>query len=169
MRIEPSTVSDLETILAFYDKAIDFQKTVSDQHWLPFEKELIVREISEKKQWKLVVDQSIVGVFAITFSDPNIWGDKNKDAAIYIHRIVTDPGFRGNNLVGRIVQWAKVYGRDNGKDYVRMDTWADNLKLRAHYEKFGFTYLGVVTPQNLNELPAHYSAITLSLFEMPVK
>jgi ribosomal protein S18 acetylase RimI-like enzyme len=169
MQIIPSTINDLETIFGFYDKAIAFQKAVSHQHWLPFEKDLVEREISEKKQWKIEVDGRIVCVFAITFSDPHIWGDKNRDAAIYIHRIVTDPDFRGNNLVGRIVEWAKKYGKEQGKKYVRMDTWADNLKLRAHYEKFGFTHLGIVTPQNLSELPAHYSAITLSLFEMPVK
>jgi hypothetical protein len=168
MQILLSNLSDIDTIFEFYDKAIAFQKANSKQHWLPFERNLIEKEIGEKRQWKIVINNEIACIFAITFSDENIWGEKNADPAIYIHRIVTEPKFRGNNFVGNIVDWAKMYGKENNKRFVRMDTWGDNLKLKAHYEKFGFNYLGIITPQRVSELPAHYSSITLSLFELPI-
>ncbi|MCE3227769.1 MAG: family N-acetyltransferase [Bacteroidetes bacterium] len=168
MQILPSIPTDIDIIFEFYDKAIAFQKANSNQHWLPFERSLIEKEIEEHRQWKIVMEGKIVCIFAITFSDPNIWGERNTVPAIYIHRIVTNPDFRGNNFVGNIVDWAKIYGKQHEKRYVRMDTWGDNLKLKSYYEKFGFSYLGIITPQRVNELPAHYSSITLSLFELPI-
>lgn len=39
--------SDSETIFALYEAAIEFQKTISDKHWLGFNTELIEAEIAE--------------------------------------------------------------------------------------------------------------------------
>ncbi|HEY0029348.1 MAG TPA: hypothetical protein VGC65_01220 [Bacteroidia bacterium] len=49
-----------------------------------------------------------------------------------------------------------------------MDTWSDNAKLRDYYTLCGFAFLGVIKPQNPELLPAHYTDITLSLFEIPI-
>jgi RimJ/RimL family protein N-acetyltransferase len=48
-----------------------------------------------------------------------------------------------------------------------MDTWGDNEKLIAYYQKCGFEFLGIITP-DYNGLPKHYEGITLSLFEIKV-
>jgi ribosomal protein S18 acetylase RimI-like enzyme len=168
MTILPSGPADINTIFDLYDKAIAFQKVVSEQHWLPFERSLVEKEIQENLQWKIVEDGKIICVFAITFSDPYIWKEKNSDPAIYIHRIVTHPGSRGKNLVGSIVEWAKEYGKQHQKKYVRMDTWGDNLKLKEYYMRFGFKFLGIISPDNRDKLPAHYSAIKLALFEQSI-
>ena len=47
-------------------------------------------------------------VWTVAFSDPLIWEEKNKDAAIYIHRIATNKKHRGHHYVKNIVTWALV-------------------------------------------------------------
>ncbi|HEV8272366.1 MAG TPA: GNAT family N-acetyltransferase, partial [Chitinophagaceae bacterium] len=64
-------------------------------------------EINEKRQWKLVIENTIACNWAITFSDKEIWGEKDKNDAIYIHRIATNPNFRGNRYIDRIVSWQR--------------------------------------------------------------
>ena len=49
-----------------------------------------------------------------------------------------------------------------------MDTWGDNEALINYYTKCGFTFLGTITPTASKQLPKHYSAIFLSLFEIAV-
>ena len=49
-----------------------------------------------------------------------------------------------------------------------MDTWGDNQKLIDYYTECGFAFLGTITPTASNQLPKHYSAIFLSLFEIKV-
>jgi hypothetical protein len=50
-----------------------------------------------------------------------------------------------------------------------MDTWGDNTKLREYYKACGFEFLGVVKPASPHLLPAHYSSITLGLFQIAVE
>jgi GNAT superfamily N-acetyltransferase len=100
------------------------------------------------------------------YDDPNIWGEKNKDPSIYIHRIVTHPDFRGNNYTLTIIDWAKEQAKVLGKRFIRMDTWGENVKLRDYYVKCGFTYLETITPQSTENLPSHYTCISLSLLEI---
>ncbi|MEO6759006.1 MAG: hypothetical protein ABIO24_06090 [Saprospiraceae bacterium] len=67
MRILPSTPADLETIFQLYDAAIAHQKTVSHLHWLPFERDRVAAEIEEGRQWKILIDGEVAGIFLIAF------------------------------------------------------------------------------------------------------
>lgn len=169
MQIINSTTSDIETIFKFYDAAIAFQKTKFYKHWQGFDRCLIEQEIKESRQYKIVVDGVVVCIFVVTFNDAIIWGERDTAPSVYIHRIVTDPAFRGNNYVKNIIAWAVDYGRKNGKLFVRMDTWGDNQKLIDYYTNCGFTFLGVTEKMNDMNLPKHYDCVSLSLFEIAIK
>jgi RimJ/RimL family protein N-acetyltransferase len=169
MKFLNSTIEDFDEILRLYDLAIEFQKTVFDKTWLPFDRKMLETEITEKRHWKILLDDQIACIFSIAFSDPLIWKEKNDAPAIYIHRIVTNPDFRGHKFVPKIVDWAHEYTRSIGKKYIRMDTWGDNQKLIDYYINCGFEFLGVVTPTRTAELPKHYEGITLSLFEINIE
>jgi ribosomal protein S18 acetylase RimI-like enzyme len=168
MEIIPSTIEDIDEIFRLYDLAVEYQKKVSDKHWLPFDRKLIEKEIAEQRQWKIVINNEIACIYAIAFEDPLIWGEKGKEPAIYIHRIVTNPDFRGNNFVVEIVKWAKEFAKSRGIGYIRMDTWGDNQKLIDYYVKCGFKFLGIITPAEVEKLPKHYEGITLSIFEIKI-
>jgi len=166
MQFLQSTPADLETIFDLYDAAIAHQKAVSHLHWLPFDRALVATEIAEGRQWKIIIDGQIACVFVTAYADPAIWGDRDQQPSVYLHRIVTNPLFRGRNLVGEIVQWAILHAKSLGKQYVRLDTWSDNLKLKEIYLQCGFAFLGIVTPADPAALPSHYSGISLALFEI---
>jgi len=162
-----SQPTDIETIFGFYDLAIAHQKKVFNKHWQGFNRELVHTEIAENRQYKILVGGKVACVFAVTFNDKLIWGDRDQDA-IYIHRIVTHPDFRGYAFVKEIIKWAKQYSLVNRIKYIRMDTWADNEKLLDYYTGCGFNYVGVVTMEKTDGLPKHYEGISLSLFEIVV-
>ncbi|WP_175632879.1 GNAT family N-acetyltransferase [Pedobacter ghigonis] len=162
-----SQAADIDIIFDFYDMAIAHQKKVFNKHWQGFSRELVQTEIAENRQYKILVGGEIACVFAVTFNDKLIWGDRDQDA-IYIHRIVTHPSFRGYAFVKEIIKWAREYSLDNELKYIRMDTWADNEKLLEYYTGCGFEYVGVVTMQKTDGLPKHYEGISLSLFEIVV-
>jgi ribosomal protein S18 acetylase RimI-like enzyme len=166
MKINNSTIDDIDEIFRLYKIATDFQKTRFTNHWPVFEKSLVETEVAENRQWKIVVDEKIACAWATTFTDPQIWEERNNDPSIYIHRIATNPDFRGQNLVSEIVEWAKKYAKENGKTFIRMDTVGDNSGLIKHYEKCGFTFLGLLKLTNTKGLPAHYNNATVSLFQI---
>lgn len=168
MQILNSTIEDIDAIFELYDAAISFQKTKFNKHWQGFERSLVETEIKENRQWKIVIDGNIACIFAVTYEDVLIWGEKSNDPAIYIHRIVTNPTFRGNNFVIHIIHWAKEFCKYNNKQFIRMDTWGDNDALIQHYTKCGFSFLGLTTLQKSEGLPKHYEGACLSLFEIEI-
>jgi ribosomal protein S18 acetylase RimI-like enzyme len=108
-----------------------------------FERQLVETEIAENRQWKLIVDDAIACVWATTFSDAQIWEEKNADKATYNHRIATNPDLRGKNFVEIIAARAKEYAANNHLDFVPLDTIGNNTKLIAHYCNAGFEFLGI--------------------------
>lgn len=169
MRSENIVAEDLEIVFELYDKAIEFQKTVFDKTWLGFDAEFVNKEIYERRLWKIVEHEQITCIYSITYADPIIWGSDSGDSAMYIHRIVTNPKFRGRAYVRSITEWAKIHAAENRLRYVRMDTWGDNQKLIDYYKDCGFEYLGVMTPAISDTLPKHYVGISLGLFEIDLE
>lgn len=169
MTIENSVPADKGEIFILYEMARIFQKIKGAVLWPEFDNALIEKEIAEKRQWKILIDNQIACVWATTFSDPQIWEEREKDPSVYIHRIATNPIFRGQNLVGQIVSWAKIYGDENAKKFVRMDTVGENNGLIDYYQKCGFEFLGLSKLKDTKGLPKHYENATVSLFQMTVK
>ncbi|MDP5121898.1 MAG: GNAT family N-acetyltransferase [Spirosomaceae bacterium] len=170
MTIQNSVPADLPTILALYENARQHQREQQTVViWPEFDVEIIKKEIEENHQWKIVINGQIACVWATTLNDKAIWEEKDRDDGVYIHRIATNPDFRGNHFVKRIVEWAIQYTKDNGRKYVRLDTLGRNTRLVEHYTKSGFDYLGEFKLANTASLPLHYQTEPICLlFEIEV-
>lgn len=169
MEILNCTINDLEAIFSMYAMAQDFQKEKNAAVWPDFDKNLIETEIKENRQWKIIIDNQIACIWATTFFDEQIWEEKNINPSIYIHRIVTNPDFRGYKFVSEIVKWATKIAILHQKQYIRLDTLAVNTYLIDYYQKNGFEYLGDVVLKNPIGLPEHYVNAGISLFEIKIK
>lgn len=170
MIITNSNPDDIPEIFRLYKLATEYQilKFPGNQ-WPEFEQDLIATEVVENRQFKLLIENKIACVWAITFSDPQIWEGSENDAAIFIHRIATNPDFRGNNFVQAIVNWAKEYAGKQNKKFIRMDTCGNNERLINHYKSCGFNYLGMKKLKNTSELPTHYHNAEVCFFEIELK
>ncbi len=167
MTITTSTGSDIPEIFRLYKLATEYQKrTFPDNLWPEFDRELIETEVAEDRQFKLMMDGKVACVWAITYSDPVIWPEDDGISSIYIHRIATNPEFRGNNFVKIIVDWAKDFAKKQGKKYVRLDTCGDNTRLINHYKKCGFEFLGMKKLEDSTGLPPHYEDADVCYFEI---
>ncbi|TMM56101.1 GNAT family N-acetyltransferase [Maribacter algarum] len=167
MKIHTSTSEDLREIFRLYGLATEYQKTIYPKNtWPSFERELVETEIQEQRQFKMVVENQIACVWAITFADPQIWEERDKDPSIYIHRIATNPDFRGRQYVKEIVEWARGYAESNQKRFIRLDTCGNNQKLIKHYTSCGFDFLEIVRLTNTDALPGHYQGADVCLFEI---
>jgi len=166
MEIQHSTIEDIETAFTLYRAAVDYQRINGYNLWPEFERDLIEKEVLEKRHYKIREDKEIACVFSVVYNDPIIWEEKDKEPSVYLHRIATNPAFKGKGLMHLIKKWAADHARQNGKKFIRMDTWGDNEKLKAYYVKCGFNYLGQKHLPQPTTLPQHYWGLTLSLFEI---
>jgi ribosomal protein S18 acetylase RimI-like enzyme len=167
MTIENAVAADIDEIFRLYGIASAYQRSKQTVVvWPVFERLLVATEIAEHRQWKLLINGKIACVWATTFSDEQIWEERNADAALYIHRIATNPEFRGKNFVSIIADWAKRYAKSCNKDFVRLDTLGNNVKLIKHYTNAGFNFLGMFDLKTTEGLPDHYHNTPACLFEI---
>ena len=155
--ISACEATDIPTIFERYETAKAFQESkLTVTVWPDFSAAMVATEVAEKRQWKLVHEDTIICVWAIAFNDPNIWEERDADPSIYIHRIATHENYRGKELVKKIVDWAKPYAKSKNKTHIRLDTIGNNTRLIEYYQSAGFDFLGMFPITNPESLPAHY-------------
>lgn len=168
MIIKNSQLEDVSAIFDLYRIATTYMKSKNQVYWPEFPEELIINEIQEARQWKLLMDEQIACIWATAFNDELIWGNTNSEKSLYIHRIATNPIFRGQNLVHHLMLWANEFGKSKSLKYIRLDTVGLNKGLIRHYEKLGFNFLGAKELQNTNGLPAHYKDGPVCYFQKKI-
>jgi predicted GNAT family N-acyltransferase len=156
MTIQNCTHEDIKDILLLHQAARHLQVERKMVVWPTFEIPCIKKEIEELRSWKIVVDSQMACTWAITFEDKEIWGEKDQNNSIFLHRICNNPNFRGIRFIDKFVEWAIPYSKEQSKKYIRLDTLGNNTKLIEHYTSAGFDFLGVVTLTNTATLPLHY-------------
>jgi ribosomal protein S18 acetylase RimI-like enzyme len=166
MEIRNSTANDIEDIFKIYEQASAYKLQVGNKGWKGFKLVQVQKEIAENRHFVILEGQEIACTFLLTFKDVIIWKESANDTSIYIHRIATNPLFRGNSYVTKIVTWAKEYAIANEKKYIRLDTHSGNDKINTYYISCGFTFKGVNQINWTPELPEHYKEGSFSLFEI---
>ena len=167
MNIQNSTEGDIPEIFRLYALAIEFQKIkFPENHWPMFDEAMVANEVLENRQFKLIINGKIACIWAITYSDPQIWEDAADETSIFIHRIATNPDFRGQNFVKTIVDWATNLAQQQNRKFIRMDTCGENKGLIHHYQNCGFNFLGTKKLENTSNLPSHYHHVEVCFFEI---
>lgn len=170
MTITNSNLDDITEIFRLYQLARDFQKIQFPENlWPEFDRDFIATEVIENRQFKIVIDNKIACIWAITYNDADIWEEKENNDAIYIHRIATNPEFRGKNFVQMIADWSKDFAKKENKKFVRMDTCGQNDRLINHYKNCGFEFLGMKKLKDSSGLQAHYHNADVCFFEIELK
>lgn len=166
MEIKHSTPEDIESIFKLYDQATAYQKTVTKKSWRGFKLAQVLNEINEGRHFIIWEGEDVACTFLITLDDEIIWKGKENDEAIYLHRIATNPVYRGKSYVQKIVAWAKTYAAENGQEFIRLDTHSGNEKINTYYKSCGFEYKGISHIEWTDDLPEHYKEGSFSLFEI---
>lgn len=164
-KIENTTMADMPFVFELFDSSIIYQEQRGYPVWKNYDKSTLVNDVNNKNQYKIITDGQITMIFSVSYSDKIIWRQMEKDDAIYLHRIVGNPKFKGRRLFGLILEWAIEHVKSKGLKFIRMDTWADDSDIIKYYLGFGFHFIeNFITPDS-PELPVHNRKIPLALLE----
>ncbi|MEP6947931.1 MAG: GNAT family N-acetyltransferase [Ginsengibacter sp.] len=146
-------IKDLPFIYSLFEEAISYQKRKGYPVWVGYDKEVLKREIENKQQYKIVIDDAIACIFSICYSDEIIWRERENGESLYLHRIAVNPFYKGQKHFGKILNWCVGYAIENALLNIRMDTWADNPDLVNYYKNSGFQIVGTLTTPDSEKLP----------------
>ena len=169
MKIRPSTYSDIGTFRNFWDSALAYQKARRLPLWPSFPESHVEAEIRAGLHFSSDFPNGVLaGYFSVALSDALIWTGEERGDAIYIHRMCVNPSRKGSNLARSVLAWSHGYASSLGRQFVRMDTWADDQRLVDYYVRCGFQHIGDRQLGDVTGLPPHYSNVRLALFQNAV-
>ena len=166
--IMPASLDDQPVIYRLFEEAITFQKANNYIGWSSYDKVFIKADIEKRQLFKIVLEDEIVCIYSIYKSDVLIWREKEIGDSIYIHRIVLNRKFSGRKLFANIVNWAIEFAKRNKLKYIRMDTWAENKKIIAYYESYGFSLIEFYRTPATENLPVQHRNLLVALLEKKV-
>ena len=166
--VRNTELSDLKQIFELFDYSILYQERHGYPVWKNYDKAIIISDIEQGNQYKVLVDSAIGIVFSVGYSDKIIWRSMDTGDSVYLHRIVVNPDCKGRKLFGVILEWAIQHAKEKGLKSIRMDTWATNPTIISYYQKFGFSFVENYTTPDRSELPVHNRNLALTLLEYEV-
>lgn len=167
MRVEPAAPADLPAVRAAYAHGRRTQREQGSTVWPEFTDADILREMGGGRLMRVLDGEALAGVFSVAYEDPAIWGEQERGAHIYLHRIARTEGYPGRGLIGAVLAWALVECRALAREGLRMDTWASNEALIGYYVRLGFRLVGRRRIAPDPRLPPHYHGTELALLERP--
>jgi GNAT superfamily N-acetyltransferase len=165
-KIIKADLSDFTMVCWLFDEAIKFQKSNNYVGWEKYDIQFILKDIQEGNLFKLINEQQVVAIFSICFTDNLIWKELDNNKSLYVHRVITNPNFRGNNSFSYVLEWLVNYAKSKSLNAIRMDTWFDNPRLIQLYKTYGFVQIRDYVTENSDALPIQHRNLHVSLLEL---
>lgn len=78
-KIINATKHDLKFIYSLFEDAIAYQERKNYPVWNVFDKDVLIKDVANKQQYKIVIDKEIACVFSVCKSDPLICRKKKRE------------------------------------------------------------------------------------------
>lgn len=136
--LENATLDDVDAILQLRQHVAAWLADRDIDLWQsPLPPERVVRWIENDEVFVQRDRGRIVGTVAVLDRDPAMWGDDTTPAT-YVHLLMVDRSYAGQDLGGRILKRVEGIARTRGAHYVRLDAGADLERLQSWYDTQGF-------------------------------
>ena len=168
MHIVPTVSDDLRVIRGLFDQAVLYQQAKGLPMWNQYDKTALMADLRQKIQYKLCFDHEIAQVFSVFMSDPLTWGEREDNKAIYLHRIISNPAYKGQRILQHVMDWSINFAIQQQREYLRLDTWASNPQMREYYQSVGFEYQGNAFIADIPQVPPPYRNYEVALFQIRV-
>ncbi|MBI3650556.1 MAG: GNAT family N-acetyltransferase [Acidobacteria bacterium] len=168
MNVKQATVADIPAIQALFTEAIHWQEAKGLPTFAHLSAAFFAQEINKGAVFLAEVDDQIVGTISLYEADDKIW-DGDPDTALYIHRLISRRGAAGRGVGAALLEWSHKRAAAFDKQWLRVDSWANNEELCRFYESQGFHKVRRKNTGTNEDLPEHYQNIILQLFQMPAK
>ena len=111
-------------------------------------KEAIIQRYDYPELFVSYENKNKVGGFLLIEYDKKYWKENRDEKAYYLHKFVVKTGFGGKGYSQRMLEWIKDYGKENGKQYIRLDYYKNRTYLRNLYLRHGFNDVEELETEN---------------------
>lgn len=140
--IRQATSHDLDVVSGILLEAVHWLADTGKPMWR--EEEIVPARIASYANAGVLFiadcDGEVAGTMRFELQDPIVWPDVPHDDSTFVHRLAVRRKFAGGAVSSALLRWAVERTRSLGRRHLRLDCDATRPRLRAIYERFGFTH-----------------------------
>ncbi|WP_158824721.1 GNAT family N-acetyltransferase [Mucilaginibacter lacusdianchii] len=154
MNIRLATLEDIEPIMQLIRDVVPLMQATGNQQWdatYP-NPDIFSQDIEASQLWVADLDNSIVGVIAITNSQEGEYaqvpGWDITEPAIVAHRLAVSPHHQGKGIAAALLHQCEVVAQVQGVTLLRLDTNTLNRPMQNLFMKIGYHLAGEIALNN---------------------
>ncbi|MEU6530457.1 GNAT family N-acetyltransferase [Streptomyces sp. NPDC046928] len=147
MKICSAQPQDLAKLLAFREEAAAWLSRLGSDQWQrPYPADKLLATIEAGEVFMVRDGDSTAATITLTpQEEEGLWSeDELREPCLFINKLTVARTHAGQNLGGRLLDWAGDRGYRAGAKWLRLDAWTTNASLQAYYLRQGFRHVRTV-------------------------
>ncbi|MET9253727.1 GNAT family N-acetyltransferase [Streptomyces sp. NPDC003717] len=147
MIITPAEPHDLAKLLSFREEAAAWLRGIGSDQWSrPYPADKLLATIESGTVFMLRDGHTTAGTITLTSeAEGGLWTDDElTEPSLFINKLTITRDYAGQNLGGRLLDWAGDRAHRAGARWLRLDAWTTNEALQRYYLAQGFRHVRTV-------------------------
>ncbi|MEU6405556.1 GNAT family N-acetyltransferase [Streptomyces sp. NPDC046985] len=147
MRILPAQPEDVAKLLAFREEAAAWLSRLGTDQWQrPYPADKLLETIKAGTVFMVVdVDVTAATITLTPDAEDGLWTERElTEPSLFINKLTVARTHAGQNVGGRLLDWAGGRAYRAGAKWLRLDAWTTNEDLQAYYLNRGFEHVRTV-------------------------
>ncbi|MFB8033248.1 GNAT family N-acetyltransferase [Streptomyces sp. NPDC056004] len=148
MKITPAQPSDLPKLLAFREEAAAWLRGLGSDQWSrPYPADRLLATIEAGTVFMLRDQAATAGTITLTTdAEDGLWtSGELEEPSMFINKLTVARTHAGQDVGGRLLDWAADRAYSTGAAWLRLDAWTTNHGLQKYYLRHGFRHVRTVT------------------------
>ncbi|MFF5401394.1 GNAT family N-acetyltransferase [Streptomyces misionensis] len=144
MIITHAETHDLAKLLAFREEAAAWLRALGSDQWSrPYPADKLLATIEAGMVFMLRDGKTTAGTITLTpEAEEGLWTDDElAEPSMFVNKLTVAREYAGQNLGGRLLDWAGDRAYRSGARWLRLDAWTTNVGLQQYYLSQGFTHV----------------------------
>jgi GNAT superfamily N-acetyltransferase len=147
VRIVPAQPADVAKLIAFREEAAAWLSRLGTDQWQrPYPADKLLETIRAGSVFMVLDGETTAGTITLTpEAEPGLWTDQElTEPSMFVNKLTVARTHAGQNLGGRLLDWAGDRAYQAGAKWLRLDAWTTNQRLQAYYLRQGFEHVRTV-------------------------
>ncbi|GAA4105414.1 MULTISPECIES: GNAT family N-acetyltransferase [Streptomyces] len=147
MIITPAQPGDLAKLLAFREEAAAWLRELGSDQWSrPYPADRLMATIESGTVFMVCDGDATAATITLTpEAEAGLWtGDELGEPSMFINKLTVARTHAGQNVGGRLLDWAGDRAHRASAKWLRLDAWTTNEGLQRYYLRQGFDHVRTV-------------------------
>ncbi|MFJ5799739.1 GNAT family N-acetyltransferase [Streptomyces decoyicus] len=147
MRVTPAQPGDVAKLLAFREEAAAWLTQLGSDQWQrPYPADRLLATIRSGTVFMVLDGDATAATITLTpEAEEGLWTEEELgEPSMFVNKLTVARTHAGQNLGGRLLDWAGDRAYRAGAKWLRLDAWTTNGALQRYYLQQGFEHVRTV-------------------------